>query len=115
MQIGDVTTRSLQAALQGLNARREATQRNLANVETPGYQSEVVDFESSLASALQNGDPSSMTVGVTRSTSPTNVNGNNVAVDQELTGLTETDLRQQLAVEALNAKYRLLRTSITGA
>jgi flagellar basal-body rod protein FlgB len=114
MQIGDVTTRSLQAALQGLTARREATQRNLANVETPGYQSEVVDFESSLASALQSGDPSSMTVGTTRSMRPTNVNGNNVAVDQELTGLTETDLRQQLAVEALNAKYRLLRTSITG-
>ena len=114
MQIGDVTTRSLQAALEGLTARREATQRNLANLETPGYQAEIVDFESSLVSALDDGDPTSMSVGTTRSMGATNANGNNVAIDQELTGLTETDLRQQLAIEALNAKYRLLRTSITG-
>jgi len=41
-------------------------------------------------------------------------NGNNVRVEQELTGLSDTALRQQLLVEAVNAKFRLLRSVIVG-
>ena len=112
--ISDTTTAALQASLQGLDVRANAIKNNIANVETPGYQSQVVSFEDSLRSALDNGDPESATASMSYSTAPTRLNGNNVSIDNEMTDLTQTELRQQLSIAALNAKYRLLRTAITG-
>ena len=93
MQIGDVTTQTLQAALHGLNARRTATEQNIANVETPGYLAKTVDFESSLAAAIANGDPASASFTSGTSSAATNLQGNNVSIDDELTGMKK--LRDQ--------------------
>ena len=112
--ISDNTTAALQASLQGLDTRAAAIKNNIANVETPGYQSQVVNFEDSLRSALADGNPDAATASMSYSTAPTRLNGNNVSIDNEMTDLTQTELKQQLAVSALNAKYRLLRTAITG-
>jgi len=112
--ISDNTTAALQASLQGLDTRASAIKNNIANVETPGYQSQVVSFEDSLRSALADGNPDAATSSLSSSTAPTRQNGNNVSIDNEMTDLTQTELKQQLAVSALNAKYRLLRTAITG-
>ena len=65
-----------------------------------------------MSSALSHLPASSASISAT--TDPALPNGNNVQADQELIGLTETGLRQQLLVEAANAKFRLLRTVITG-
>jgi flagellar basal-body rod protein FlgB len=113
--ISDNTTAALQASLQGLDSRAAAIKNNIANVETPGYQSQVVSFEDSLRSAIADGDPDAATSSLSFSSAPTRLNGNNVSIDNEMTDLTQTELRQQLAISALNAKYRLLRTAITGA
>lgn len=114
MMVSDATMRALHASLTGLNLRRQAAEDNIANIETPGYQASVVAFEDSLRTAIDRDDPASMTPTVTRSLAPTRPNGNNVQIDQELVGLTETALRHQLVVEAMNGKFRLLRTSILG-
>lgn len=112
--ISDVTMRSLQVALNGLTARRQAHQTNIANLETPGYLATKVSFESSLADALRAGTPESAEQSITKSQAPTNMSGNNVQPDEEFVGLTETSLMGQLVTEALNSKYRLIRTAITG-
>jgi flagellar basal-body rod protein FlgB len=112
--ITDLTLQSLQGALRGLSARSQAIRDNIANAETPGFLARTVDFESSLARAMQAGNPGAVSVSTGRSSSPTNLSGNNVNVDEEFVAMTETSLRNQLVTEALNAKYRLLRTSITG-
>jgi flagellar basal-body rod protein FlgB len=112
--ISDLTSEALLASIRGLDARASAIKDNIANVETPGYQSKIVDFESSLSDAMADGDITGASFSETRSVAPTRLNGNNVAIDQELTQLTETELRHQLSISALNAKYRLLRTAITG-
>ena len=112
--ISDSTSQALLASIRGLDARSAAIKDNIANVETPGYQAKVVNFEDSLADAIAGGNPDATTATVTRSTGPTRLNGNNVAIDREMTNLTETELRHQLSISALNAKYRLLRTAITG-
>jgi flagellar basal-body rod protein FlgB len=113
--IGDLTTRTLQAALQGLAAQRTAAQRNVANVETPGYLADRVDFESALAAAVESGDPFQASVSTTKSLAATNVNGNNVSLDTELTELSENGVANQVMVQALSAKYQLLRTAISGS
>ncbi len=52
MRLSDATGRILSAALDGLAARQEAIASNLANIDTPGYQPLVVDFESELRAEL---------------------------------------------------------------
>ncbi len=112
--ISDITTSTLHVALDGLDRRQAAVASNLANLETPGYLAREVDFESSLRAALLDGRPDATSISVDRSLAPTRLNGNNVNIDVEMVTSMETQLRQQLAVEGLNAKYRLLRTAISG-
>jgi flagellar basal-body rod protein FlgB len=112
--ITDNTSQALLASIRGLDARAAAIKDNIANVETPGYQAKVVNFEDSLSDALANGNVDGAKSSTSSSTAPTRLNGNNVAIDSEMTSLTETELRHQLSISALNAKYRLLRTAITG-
>lgn len=113
--ISDATSVTLQQALDGLQRRQEAITDNVANLETPGFLAGRVDFEASLARAVAGGGPSGAEVAVRRSTAPTNVNGNNVRLDEETISMVETGLSYQLAVEAMNGKFRLLRTAIGGA
>ena len=113
--IGDVTFKALTQAMNGLSLRQRAISDNLANLETPGFLSGKVDFENALKEALGNGE-NPLLAGVTtaRSLEPTRLNGNNVNIDFELLAQKETVMRQKLVVQAINSKYQLLRTAITG-
>lgn len=112
--ISDLTTATLHRALDGLDQRQAAIANNISNVETPGYLAKQVSFEDSLRSAIDAGRPFAAAITEERSTAPTRLNGNNVNVDTEILANSEVNLRQQLAIQGLNAKYQLLRTSITG-
>ncbi|WP_409332265.1 flagellar basal body rod protein FlgB [Trujillonella humicola] len=111
--IGDVTMTTLHAALSGLAQRQRVTNDNIANINTPGYLAGRTDFESTLRSELSRGKTPSITGGsIARSLEPTNTNGNNVHLDAETVTATETGLRYQLALNALDGKYGLLRSSL---
>ena len=64
---------------------------------------------------VQDGDPSKAGIDVSESLAATRLNGNNVNIDFELLASSENVMRQKLAVQALNAKYQLLRTAIGNA
>ncbi|MGY1622009.1 flagellar basal body rod protein FlgB [Geodermatophilus sp. SYSU D00965] len=114
--IGDVTATTLHAALSGLAQRQRVTTDNIANVNTPGFLAGRVDFESSLKSQLTSGQTPTVSGGtVARSLEPTNTNGNNVNLDSETVIATETGLRYQLALNALDGKYSVLRTALRTA
>jgi flagellar basal-body rod protein FlgB len=111
--IGDVTTTALHAALTGLAERQRVTADNIANVNTPGFLAGRTDFESALSGALRNGESPSISGGtVARSLEPTNTNGNNVNLDSETLIATQTGLRYQLALNALDGKYNVLRSAL---
>ena len=110
--IGNITTDTLAASLRGLEVERRAHEHNVANIETPGYQSRLVDFRDSLRAAVERGKPLEMESQVRVSQAATRLNGNNVNAAHELTGLAENGLEQQLIVSALNAQYALIRTAI---
>jgi flagellar basal-body rod protein FlgB len=111
--IGDVTSTALHAALAGLAERQRVTADNIANVNTPGFLAGRTDFESALSGALRNGESPALSHGtVARSLEPTNTNGNNVNLDSETLIATETGLRYQLALNALDGKYNVLRTAL---
>lgn len=108
----DLALGALHSALRGLSARQRVQADNVANVETPEFLAGRVDFEASLRDAVRSGSPASFSVSSSRSMAPTGVNGNNVSLDEEMMGLIDTELRYELAVEGVNAKYRLLRTAM---
>jgi flagellar basal-body rod protein FlgB len=111
--MSDPTMNVLYGALNGLMARQDAIANNVANVNTPGYTAENVDFEDALRSAIADGsDPSNITPTVTPSTDPANANGNNVDLGEQTMSLSDTELRYQAVVDAVNAKFQLLSTAI---
>ena len=113
-RMNDVTLDVLRASLRGLSARQHASADNIANLDTPGYLAKRIDFEATLSNALGTGHSQDAVPTERRSLDPTGLNGNNVNLDDETIMASDTGLRYQLSVEALNAKYRLLRVAIRG-
>ncbi len=114
--IGDVTSSALHSALTGLAQRQRVTADNIANLQTPGFLAGRVDFETGLRGALDGGRmPTNSGGTVSRSLEPTRADGNNVTLDAETVIATETGLRYQLALNALDGKYSVLRTALRTA
>lgn len=111
--MNDVTMTALHSMLRGLSARQQAIADNLSNLETPGYTAKRVEFEDSLRSALESGDGNTDPSQVA-STDPALPNGNNVSLETETLTMQETNLRYEMAIQAMTAKFSLLRTSISG-
>jgi flagellar basal-body rod protein FlgB len=111
----DVASQSLQVALSGLNLRQQATANNIANIATPGYKASKVEFESSLQSALATGgSPTGVTPTLAQSLEPTQLNGNNVNLDEETLSSVDTGLRYQLALRAVDSKFGLIADVVKG-
>lgn len=108
----DLTIAAVHTAIRGLVERQRVTANNIANVETPGFVAGRVSFEESLRDAVQVGAPQATDVAAVPSTGAFNVNGNNVQLDDETMSLTDSGLHYQLMVEAMNAKFGLLRTAM---
>ena len=113
MLIEDRTMTALHSALTGLSERQRVTADNIANINTPGFLAGRTDFETALKNEISNGENPTVSGGtVARSLEPTNTNGNNVNLDSETVIATETGLRYQLALNALDGKYALLRNAL---
>jgi flagellar basal-body rod protein FlgB len=111
----DLTTTALQVAVRGLSARQRALADNISNINTPDYLAKRVSFEQSLQSAIDGGNPAGAAVTTQTSLEPTEANGNNVNLDEETVSITDTGLKYQTSLEALSAKYQLLKTAIGNA
>jgi flagellar basal-body rod protein FlgB len=110
--IDDVTSQALQVSLDALQARQRVTADNISNINTPNFLAKRVSFEDSLSSAIADGSPNSASINTQTSLEPTNTNGNNVNLDEETVSATDTGLKYQTDLEALTAKYSLLKTAI---
>jgi len=111
--VTDTTMTALHTALSGLAQRQRVTADNIANVNTPGFLAGRTDFESALKAQLGSGEAPTVSGGTTaRSLEPTNTNGNNVNLDEEEVISAQTGLRYQLALNALDGKYSLLRSAL---
>ena len=115
LPVSDPAAGAIQTALRGLSARHRVIANNVANAQTPGYIAGRVDFESTLRQVAGTDLAGSVLPTVSRSNDPANLNGNNVSLDNETVALVDTTMRYQLMVEAMNAKFRLLRTAIKGS
>ncbi len=127
--IGDRGLQTLTGWLDGLSRRQQATSNNIANIDTPGYARQSVNFETELRRHFNQGttplaatDARHITAGGTlrgqmgmdaqQMLSSSRMDGNTVDIDQEMVTLTETQMRFQAASQALSKKLAIIRTVI---
>ena len=107
----DLITRALTTALDGLSTRQNVIANNIANVDTPNFRATSVDFESSLASALSNGDPEDAVVSATPTDTPVGADGNNVDLRKETMAAMQTVYQYQVLTRATSDRFDLLKTA----
>lgn len=81
---------------------------NLANVDTPGYTAQRLDFQASMEKAMHGARE-----GAVIEDSPvpsTSLDGNNVDMDQELGQMTQNKILYSVQSQLLGAKFRQLST-----
>ena len=121
----DNANRAAKLALDGLSLRQQAISRNLANVDTPGYHAQTVNFEDTLKHALGESPTLAMKVtdhqhqvsaeestGFTSKLRPggtERADQNNVDVDVEMIALSETGIQYQAVSQAISQKLLLLK------
>ena len=127
--IGDRGLQTLSGWLNGLSRRQEATSNNIANIDTPGYVRQQVNFETELQRMFNRGSNEMAATDARHYTggnslrdqlgmdpqqllSSSRMDGNSVDIDQEMITLTETQMRFQAASQALSKKLGTIRTVI---
>ena len=103
--------------------REQAISANMANVDTPGYHTQDIDFESELKKAV-NGIQSESEYGSrTAQMNPVveevqglmeRPDGNNVNLDREGMLMAETQLQYQIGVQLVKHQFHQILSAITG-
>lgn len=114
-------------ALDASQLQQEMISSNIANINTPGYKANRVEFENLLSEASEgiqlkktneqhfsyNSMDDVEPLVSRRTNASVNDNGNNVDVDIEMTEEAANSLYYSALVTQLNAKYSLLNSAIT--
>lgn len=103
--IGD----NLERYLTLLSARQKLVASNIANVDTPGYKTKDINFQTEFQSVLsEQSAPRVIELNglVTKS------DGNNVSMEREARLLAENGMRFQIASQLLRSEIRSVRTAI---
>ena len=99
-------TGQLERYMDLLSARQKLVASNIANADTPGYQTQDIDFQSEFRNA--GGPPRLQAVDGL----PVKNDGNNVSLDREARLLSENALRFQLASQLMKGQIRQVRSAI---
>ena len=91
-----------------VSARQKLVASNIANADTPGYQTKDVDFENELQSQMLGAKPNVIEVSGLKNKN----DGNNVDMDREARLLAENALRFSVASNLAHSEISTLRTAI---
>ncbi len=112
MSLFDNTELGLERAISGASLRQSLLSNNLANANTPGYKREDVNFQSTLAQAMQTGDPNAIqSAQFTATQDPQTVraDGNGVDVDVESADMAQNGLLYQALVSVAKSRLDVLQ------
>ena len=113
MSLLDTTQLALDAAMRGSMLRQTLLTNNLANADTPGYQNEDVNFQSTLANALASGQsPSSVTFTPSAQAGSSSADGNGVNAEQDSANLAENGLLYEDLTAVAAQRERILITAM---
>lgn len=109
----DTTTWAIEHALDAVAMRQRVVSHNIANSVTPGFRSKRVDFESSLARALDSRSRDADVSMRAANTGP-GINGNDVSLEEESALLLRSEILYEALIAAENHKLGIIRTAIGG-
>ena len=108
---------SLTRALDLTSLRQRLVSENIANIDTPGYQTRDIDFGSEFKRALTedqgNADTPPVTVQTLRGLEQ-RPDGNNVSIDRESLLMAQNQLQFQTSVALLRSEFSRLQLAISG-
>ena len=101
---------SLEKYMDVLAARQKLVASNVANVDTPGFKTKDIDFQSEFQNMLQGSSvsPAAQEVSGLRVKN----DGNNVNLDREARLLSENSIRFTAATNLLKGQFRILKSAI---
>jgi flagellar basal-body rod protein FlgB len=110
LRMVDSVSQSLEKYMDVLSARQKLVASNIANIDTPGYKTQDVDFQAEFNSLLS---------GESTSVHPKEVtgirvknDGNSVNLDREARLLSENSIRFSTASNLVKGQLRMLKSAI---
>jgi len=93
--------------------RHELISSNLANIDTPGYRTQDVDFENEMRRAEQRLEAAPISPHVRKVKGLIErPDGNNVSLERETLGLAQVQLQYRAGVELLRNELHMVQTAI---
>lgn len=104
---------SIEQYMSLVSARQKVVASNIANADTPGYQTKDIDFRAELENQMagEEGKPNVIEVSGLK----TKNDGNNVDMDREARLLAENALRFSVASNLAHSEISTIRTAIDEA
>jgi len=103
----------LQGYLKVMSDRQQLVASNIANVDTPGYHTRDVNFQSAMRQVMDEGNDVQLVPASTQVEGlPERPDGNNVNIDRESMLLAETQLQYQMGVQLIKEEFHRLLTAI---
>ena len=115
MELFDTTQIGLERALSGSSLRQQAIAQNIANVNTPGYQRQDVDFQTALHQAWNDGESTVSSVTPEIQNDPTSVmraDGSSVDIDVEAAAQAKNGLQYEAISAVIKSRTAILRSAI---
>jgi flagellar basal-body rod protein FlgB len=115
MDLFDTTQIGLERALSGSSMRQQAIAQNIANVNTPGYRRQDVDFASALHAAWEQGSSKVERLAPAVETDPSAVmraDGSSVDIDTEAANQAKNGLQYEAISTVMKTRVAILRSAI---
>jgi flagellar basal-body rod protein FlgB len=113
MSLLDTTQLALESAMSGSMLRQSLLANNLANVDTPGYQPQDVNFQGTLANAISSGQsPSQVNFKPVTENQTVSADGNGVSSEQQSAQLAENGLLYQTLTQVAAQRESILEQAM---
>jgi len=113
MSLLDTTQQALESAMSGSALRNTLLTNNLANVDTPGYQPEDVNFQASLQSAIDSGQsPTSVSFQPYTVQQAVGADGNGVSPEQQQAALSQNGLLYETLTQVAAQREHILQDAM---
>jgi flagellar basal-body rod protein FlgB len=107
----DAVSSQLEHYMNLLSTRQKLVVSNIANLDTPGYKTQDIDFHFEFISKMDESDPSPPTVFDAGGNIVKN-DGNDVSLDQQMRLLSENAIRFSVASNLLKSQMATMKTAI---
>lgn len=105
----------LQGYLDVATNRQQLIISNMANVDTPGYHTQDLDFHAAMQRAMSGGEQATLEpVAQEVPGLMERPDGNNVNIDRESLLLSQTQLQYQMGVQLIRSEFSRLLAAIKG-